>query len=666
MVSAAVKRLRKSVASAWRPKMEHRLSDYCEQTIRLSEYHEASRGPYDLKENPFWRDILDAMADPEVREISVLKSTRVGGTLALIAASLGLSHLDPGPGMVVTPDEVSGIELRDRIYDTALASKKYRDQVPKPRFWNTRAIDLQSNSIYLAWAGSAQRLRGRTCRRVFFSEIDVYPPAIRGGGDAIRAGGERIKRSFYNLRYYESSPDGEDSRIYKLYLQGNQMKWHCPCPKCGLYQELRFFVFKSGPHKGRGGIVGYMDKDGNLASQDEAMRNAHYICLNGCRIDNHEKNPMVEKGVWVPKGCEVDSETGKVIGKPERSRRHVSCHLWTIHVPRINFSSLAAGYVDHYIQNDMKEFFQNWLGLRWRSGARPPRWDQVGRRLAGVHQRGEVPEGVYFLTAGVDVQRTGCYWAVYGWGHLSRAWLIDWGYNRRFISDTDDFSDDEIEDLTYPHLASDLVQLRQSVLGRRFPMYGGKQSPFGQTSMRIKGVAIDSNYRKNSVHRFIQQSADKRLFAVRGDENVKPKDRFRRTIVDKAEDGHSYDQSREIYGVSTTYFKHEIYDRLSLKPDSQQAIIFPFEMSRKGADYLRQLMNESLVEEVNLKTGKKKIHFKEQNNRLGSHYLDTFVYGFARAEIILSTYNLTWDSNTWRSNQAAPNPEQMAVRTYQT
>lgn len=638
-----------------------KLSQYCEQTVQLSAHWEAGRGSYDLKDNPFWADILDAMLDPDVREISIKKGTRVGGTLAGIAANLGLSDLDPAPSMIVTPDEPSGMELRDRLYDTAASSDAYRDRVPNQRLWNSRAIDLRSNIIFLAWAGSAQRLRGRTCRRVFFHEIDVYPPAIRGGGDAIRAGAQRVQRSFYSLLYYESSPDGEASRIHALHRKGNQMTWQCPCPKCGRYQELRFFTFKEGEYKGRGGLAGFKDEHDNLLSKEEAMEQAHYICLNGCRIDNHQKHPMVQKGKWVPAGCEIDDETGEVIGTPTHSRRHISCHLWAIHVPSINFSSLAEAYIDHWVENDMKEFWQNWLGLRYRTGRKPPRWDQVGRRLEGYASRGEVSVGTYFLTAGVDVQLHGCYWSVWGWGHMSRCWLIDWGYNRRFMSDTDSMADDEVEDLTYPHIASDLGQLRQAVLARKFAMFGGKNSPFGQPHMKLKGVAIDSKYRKNSVHRFVQQSLDPRILAVQGDDAVNPRDRFRRAKIERTRDGRELDQTREYYGISTTYFKSDIYDRLALDIKADQSVNFPKDMSTRGQDFLRQLMNEIQVEDKE----KKKLQWKEQNNRIGSHYLDTFVYAYARAEILLATLGLSWDAGSWRNDQEPPEQQQQIAREYQ-
>ena len=291
-----------------RPQQMRRLSDFVCDTVRLSPYWEAGRGRYNLDDNPFWRDILDAMMDPTVRKITVMKSTRVGGTLLLISALLGLSELDPAPAMMVTPDEPSKIELRNRTYDTALESRFYTDRIPPERRWNNRLVDLGTCHVFLAQAGSAQSLRGRTCRRVFRSEVDVYPAAIRGGGDPLLASEERVKRSFYSLIYSESSPDSDHSAIAELHADGNQMTWQCPCPRCGRFQELRFFTYRDGEFAGKGGVVGHYDEHGQIRMPDDARAAAHYVCLSGCRIENDKKHWMVVNGVWVPKGCKVNNQ----------------------------------------------------------------------------------------------------------------------------------------------------------------------------------------------------------------------------------------------------------------------------------------------------------------------------------------------------------------------
>ena len=101
------------------------LSEWCEKNVRLSPQWEATPGHYNLKDNPFWREPLDSLLDPATRQISVLKSTQVGGTLLLIAATLGISELDPAPAMIVGPDELYAKELSDRTYATAEESPRF-------------------------------------------------------------------------------------------------------------------------------------------------------------------------------------------------------------------------------------------------------------------------------------------------------------------------------------------------------------------------------------------------------------------------------------------------------------------------------------------------------------------------------------------------------------
>ena len=170
----AIHRLRKVGVSAWIPREKVSLSAWCEKNLRLSRMWEATGGLFNLEENPFVNDILDAFLDPTVYRITIKKSTQVGGTLSLIAAMIALSELDPAPAMVMLPDATSATELRDRTYGNAAEGLATRHKVPPQRMWNNRHIDFGSCRVYLAWSGSAQRMRGRACKRVFRSETDVY------------------------------------------------------------------------------------------------------------------------------------------------------------------------------------------------------------------------------------------------------------------------------------------------------------------------------------------------------------------------------------------------------------------------------------------------------------------------------------------------------------
>jgi phage terminase large subunit GpA-like protein len=653
-MSTALDDLRTAGASAWRPKPFTSLADWCEEHIRLSPDWEATPGRYNLAENPFWREVIDAFLDPEVRHITLKKSTQVGGTLLLNAVALGLSELDPAPAMVVGPDELYCYELRDRIYANGEESPATRDRIPPERKRNGRHIDLGTARYYLAWAGSAQRLRGRPCKRVFRSEIDVYPAQTPRGGDPIKATRERVKRFLESTIYDESSPDGDDSRIAELYDAGHRAKWLCKCPHCGTRQELRFFVFRDGERAGRGGIVGYKDEQGNFLSP-ETVQSAHYVCTEGCVIGQDQKSSFVLNGLWVAPGQTVVDDV--VTGVPSRGRRHLSFHIWSIHSPTVTFKDLAVAFLDHRRDGKLREFWQNWLGLRYESRRKLPEWHVLGQKLESNHKRASVPQAAWFLTAGVDVQQDGCYYVVRAWGDQATSWLVEHGYLQRYDTEEINFASMSPEELN-TFFRSDIRQIRDAVLNRYFPVVDNQPNPLGQTRLRVRLAHIDSQHRTREVHAFVSSQDERRLQAVRGDHKTKPSDRFRESIIDKPErGGPAYASPRKILNIFTPHYKEGIWQKLDFPAEAPGSFNFYSGVVQTSADYLRQLVNEHPTEVIDKTSGRKKILWKPRSEQWGNHYWDAEVYSFCAAERILHRLGWSWDAATWKAPRATESNE---------
>ena len=626
------------------PREEQSVSDFCESNIRLSPLWEATPGIYDVQSNPFFRDILDAFTDREVYQISLPKSTQIGGTLALIASIMAMSEIDPSPGMLVCPDRINVIETRDRLYDNARESKLFIDRVPHVRDWNERHIDLRSTRVYLAWSGSPQRLRGRACKRVWRTEIDVYKKTINQvGGDPLAASAERTKRFFWSQIYNESSPHGDNSPIWAFYEDSNQQKWMCPCSKCGKHQELRFYVHKETQ---AGGFVGYTDKEGNLKSKDDAIRDVRYKCESGCILTNQQIKAMVLKGKWVPKGQYVDDKTGEIKGKPLRSRRHLGFHLWSIHSPMISLGKIAEAFIDHKIKNKVREFFENWLGLRYRTSRKVPKWRTLGERLRWHYPRLTVPLDAWFITAGGDVQLDGVHYVIRAWGHMGTSWLIDTGFLPRYRgSETGESSIDY-----------DLQQFEFAVMRRRFSMQDGERNKFGNETMRVLLAGLDGNYRTRDVHNYWsmrgQGTNDNRLRIVRGDDKVDPADRFRMTLVEKPQrGGEAYaGGGLELWRIYSISYKEDLLARYNIEPGQPGAFHFPSDIFQFGEDYLRQIVNE-VPQDVIDKNGKKKSEWQVIQPSIGNHRFDSEVYCAASAEMYLASKGLTWDLEKWQTSE---------------
>lgn len=642
-IQPAKDRFAKVLSAAWTPRDSISIVEWAEKNIRLSAEWEAGSGSLDLSRRPYWKDVLLAFDDPEVRKITVMKSSQVGGTITLIVAMLARAVLHPAPGMVVTPDRESAIELRDRVYATALESPNLRHLVPPERKWNTRAIDLKHAKIYLAWSGARQRLRGRACRDVYLTEVDVYG-ADKLGGNAVKAAEGRTKSFRQHKIYKETSLSTDprvDSTIAKEYEASNQEKWSCPCPQCGKFQEIRFFRLKQGKQAGLGGVAGYTTADGEDLDPDQARKTSHYLCVNGCKIDDAQLNTMIERGRWVPNGQRINKKS-QLVGKPARSRRHVGYHIWSIHSPIIDLGQLAAEYIEHKRDGKLPEYFGNWLGLAFKTKRKIRTWQQLAIRLAGEHRRGEIPPDVWFLTGGGDVQDDEAYWVVRGWGDRCRSYKIDWGRIPRTAGD------------------DDITGLTRWVMQRRWPVCG--VNPLGKQSLAVRLFGCDANHRTMAVHEWIRQldpAEKKRVRAVRGDPKVDPTLKYRMNRVDESRrGGDKYEDGLYLWGLYVYHFYEDLFARIEQGTAGDGAWRLTRDVSELGVDYLKHIANFSRKIEVD-DSGRKRVVYGPISSSIGVDYWDCEVYARAMAEMIVDDTRGRpgWDAAKWPQPKPAGRPQ---------
>jgi len=597
--------------------------------MRLSSEYEADVGRYDLERRPYWKAILDAFDDAEVQQIDVLKSTQVGGTLALIAAMLSRSVLAPAPAIVVTPDRESAVELRDRVYSNAEATPTIRDKVPLRRHRNTRAIDLHDCRVYLAWSQARQRLRGRACQVVYLTEIDVYGNHSKGG-NAVRAAEQRVKSFRRHKIYAESSPSAHPSTIDQRYRDSLKYSWQCPCPHCGHYQDLRFFAHKRGEFTGKGGIRGMKNDRAQWLEPDEVRKQAWYECESGgCRIESDQIKPMVELGKWVAEGQFVDQETGEVSGEPVRGRRHIGFRLWSIHSDARTIGDIAAAYISALRDGTIPDFFGNWLAIAHRYNSERLEWGEIAKRRTAAYDRNIVPSDCWFLTSAADVQQDRVYWIVRGWGDQSQSWLIDWGINPR-TPDTND----------------DLDALIKSVLDRRWVVDG--LNPRGRDSLRVRLMAIDAGHRTRTVQEWTRARADERIRTVRGDHQL-GFDRWRRSLVDRnARTGEVYQDGLDLWRINVYPIYHQMVELRAATEDGPTAWRLPRNIKEEGQDYLEQIANFERIISVD-DNGAKVAKWEPRNGLIGCDYWDTEVYSRAMAEMIVASQkgNFGWDASHW-------------------
>lgn len=641
--------LRARWRAEWRPRVRVSPAEWISAHVVLSEL-EASKGHYDLVSRPWWREILDAIGDPTVRTIAIPASTQVGKTLALAAAIVYLSVNAPAAALVVVPTQDDAREFRERLYRLAEASGL---RIPPESKWNMRYMQIEGMRVYLAWSGSRQRMRGRRCKYVFLTEIDVFDRGRGGGGDPIESAKQRVKAFPRHLILCETSPVPETSRIEAIEQEPERQRrrWHARCPHCGEYQELRFFAREE-----RGGFGGVTDAGGRTLDPDTARDAAHYVCVNGCRIDAEDKARFVNCGTWLARGCSIDRH-GNVTGKPERHGRDLGFQLWSVHSNH-SWGTIAAEYCRAVRDGGLPDWWQNWFGRSHKTRGQLPTWEQLGMRLlVPNYVRGQVPAEAWFLTAGVDVQERELFCVVRGWGDQQSSWLIEWYVVERKDGDEADV------------IKSDLAQLDKLVLDAWFPVMG--RNPRGRERLQVALLGIDANYRSLDVHEWIRShDRNPRIRAIRGDGNMPPELRYKRGIVKESrrekDDGTGavvYEGGMELWSIAVDPFRLLLVDRFRgldshLKPG---AWLLPANVMETGKHYLRQLVNEPPSYERG-KDGRPRLIWREQDRHLGHDFWDCEVYSAALAQMVVDQLanNPGWDARQWDRGEPSP------ARTHRT
>jgi len=620
----AIDALRLREAAAWRPLPRQSTPDWCHCHVRLPAETSSSPGRYDLRRFAFWRNVLEAVDDPCVETIAIQAATQLGKTTLLQAILASRPSIAPGPAILAAPDRDACRELRDKFYRLAEATPAVAGRLPPEWRRNDQWIDCGNMLCHLAWSGSRQRLSGKSCMYVFCTEVDRWRQSPKEGATQ-RLIAERVKGFYRFLIVYESTPTDETSAIAALYDASDRRKFLVPCPHCGHFQELRFFLHKERPFAGNGGIAGLQTPDGKWLSPEEVRESAYYLCEHGCRIESHERAAMIAAGVWCPEGQHVTKE-GKLAGTPTRSPRHSGFQLSSLYAETCDFGRIAAEYLASRDDPAMlQSFWNNWLALRWTTKTRSPKWQRVGRRLAGGHRRGTVPQNAFFLTAGVDTQDVCAYWIVRAWGEGSTSWLVDWGK----VSQRTDENGRLVP-------ASDLDQLDELLLLRVFPLV--QPNPIGLTQLRVRLSCIDyQGHRTWEVFQWARARSlrgPERLRIIAGDTRVPAGEFYRMTVVEKhAGTGKRYDGGLKRWALDVDTYKEDVQARYEAPLDKPGAWFLPEGILDDGGDYLRQVCNEGKRVGRD-RRGRETVQWQVIDHRLGNHYWDCEIYARAAADMV--------------------------------
>lgn len=570
-----------------RPPPRLSLSEWADRHFYLSPESSAEVGRW--KTLPYQRGLMDAVTDPAVTRVSVMKSARVGYTKMLDAAIGYYVHQAPCPILVVQPtiDDAKGFskeELAPMFRDCpALAELVTSDEADESNTMLHKRFP--GGVLSLVGANSGAGLRRISRKVVLFDEVDAYPSSAGADGDPVKLGTKRSEYYWDRKIVAGSTPLlAGASRIAELFEQGDQRRYYVPCPQCEHFDFLRFRESPDGGH--------YLVFDSSRPRET-----AHFVCSkNGCVIEHSAKRGMVERGEW--------RASAPFAG-------HASFHLWAAYSysPNATWGDIAAEFVESSKAgpDQLKTFINTVLGEVWQERGEAPDWERLyGRREA--YAVGSVPDGVKFLTAGVDVQKDRWVYEVVGWNENKESWSIDAGV----------LPGDTGNEANWSALDTLLNRTYRSSSGAEFP---------------ILMLAVDSGYNTQQVYNWGRRHPAGRVIATKGASGA-------RTLVsapspvDVSYGGKRIARGYRVWPVGVDVAKAELYGwlRLPLPLDGEKALGGFCHFPEYGHDYFKQLTAEQLVLVTDRK-GRKHHEWQPVPGR-ENHWLDARVYARAAAAVL--------------------------------
>lgn len=466
---ASIDDIRRLALAALLPPPHLKLSEWIETNVQLPSDVSSVPGPVRLW--PFQREIADAIGDPAIERVTLVKPVRVGFSTLLTGALASFVANDPSPILSLLPTEA---DCRDYVVSDVepifaaspeLAGLLIADGDPNGRS-TLLSRRFPGGSLKVVAAKAPRNLRRHNVRILFVDEADGMETGAEGSPILLA---EKRTLSFPNRKIIMGSTPvlEETSHVLRAYAHSDQRVFEVPCPDCGAFHEITW---------------------GDIQWPDRKPKAAHYVCKTcGSCVDEQHKPAMVAAGRWRATRPEVSG--------------HAGFRLNALISPLANASwaALAKEFLDAKDDPETLQVFVNTiLGQGWRAEGEELD-DQALAARAEPFGLEQLPEAVLAITAGVDVQRDRLEATYIGWSREGEAFVLGhhvvWG-----------LPDD-------PETWGDLDRL----LTARFA------HPFGG-QLGIDAVAIDSGDGETmeAVYRFCFPRAGRKVLAIKGAPGNRP------------------------------------------------------------------------------------------------------------------------------------------------
>lgn len=577
-----------------KPRKKMSISEWAEENMRLPE-GSSEPGRYRVSNMPFQKEILDAIADTRVTDVSVMSSAQIGKTTILLCGIGYYIDYETSTQLLVLPTlNLSRIFSKTRL-DTMIEEVK----VLKGKVGNAKARDADNTLLYkkypgghlvLAGANSPASLSSMPIRVIWMDEIDRFPDSAGDEGNPVTLA-EKRSTSFWNEKHIKTSTPTRTgySKIESEFEKGTMEEWCVECPCCKTFQPYEW-------------------------------ERVDFKTITMSCVECDEKIPEKD---W------KESNHKWIAAHPER-KSHRSFHLNELASPFSNWGKIIDKYKDAYRQmkekhnpNDMISFVNTVLGKTWQDTDvdESSVTSEILKERAELY-RADIPDGVLMLTAAVDVQKDRFEIEIRGWAREYESWGI---YKTEIYGNIEQ---------------NEIWDELEEYLSQEFSFEDG-------TRLNVAATAIDTGGdHTNAVYKWLKKMrfCKKNVFGVKGytgsaDGIPLLHKKSKGQIKEKQKNGKEVvvDET-DIYILGVNSGKEDIVNRLEINKPGEGYSHFPANAGRGYTDeYYDGLLSEKKV--YKKVRGVYKYTWVKKNG-VRNEPLDLFNYGYAACKIMRPAWNV--------------------------
>lgn len=395
-----------------------RLSEWADQNFYLSSESSYVEGKWETM--PTQRAIMDCISNDDIREVTFVKSARVGYTKMILAAMGYFAEHKKRNQAVWQPvdddaDEFVKTELDPMFRDVPVL------QVVFPWF-NTRSKGntlrqkmFIGSSLFIRGGKAAKNYRRISVDTVFLDELDGFDKDVEREGDPVTLASKRVEGSTFPKIVLGSTPKIKSDSLIELRAEqaAFKFKYFIPCPHCDERLTLKW---------------GAKDSQEGMKWVDDNPDTVGQVCINcGVLFTQAEYLNVWESGRWQtdddhwidPDGI-FRNAGNEIVGTP----LSVAFHLWTAYSPMTSWAQIVREFLS--AKGDvgrLKTFVNTTLGEAWEedTSEKLPQAQLFERR---EHYRSDVPNQAVVLTAGIDTQDDRFEVQIDAWGEGEERWSV--------------------------------------------------------------------------------------------------------------------------------------------------------------------------------------------------------------------------------------------------